>query len=81
MLITKLYLPDNVLIQVKECLKQNEELRGMLDKLRTEQINIMSSNGGQMINGSSGTNNHGGSDTGSDEILNLKVSILYSCHS
>ncbi|XP_056686903.1 uncharacterized protein [Spinacia oleracea] len=62
--------------QVKECLKQNEELRGMLDKLRTEQINIMSSNGGQMINGSSGKNNHGGSDTGSDEILNLKGQLL-----
>lgn len=66
--------------QVKECLKQNEELRGMLDKLRTEQINIMSSNGGKVINGSSGTSNYGKSDTGSadytDEVLNLKGQLL-----
>lgn len=30
--------------QVKDCLKQNEELRGMLDKLRTEQANISNLN-------------------------------------
>ncbi|XP_021720785.1 myosin-4-like [Chenopodium quinoa] len=65
--------------QVKECLKQNEELRGMLDKLRTEQINTMSSNGVQMTNGSLGTNNHGKSDTESadtDDILKLKGQLL-----
>lgn len=27
-------------MQVKDCLKQNEELRAMLDKLRMEQANI-----------------------------------------
>ena len=29
--------------QVKDCLKQNEELRRMLDKLRSEQINLLRS--------------------------------------
>ena len=32
-------------IQVKDCLKQNEELRNMLDKLRTEQANAPALNG------------------------------------
>ncbi|GAB4824455.1 hypothetical protein Ancab_007341 [Ancistrocladus abbreviatus] len=36
--------------QVKECLKQNEELRGMLDKLRKEQVNLLSSHGDEISN-------------------------------
>ncbi|XP_028092566.1 uncharacterized protein LOC114292738 [Camellia sinensis] len=31
--------------QVKDCLKQNEELRNMLDKLRTKQANAPTMNG------------------------------------
>lgn len=77
-------MPDIVIIQVKECLKQNEELRGMLDKLRTEQINNMSPNGGKMIDDSS-TTEYGKRDTGSadytDEFLNLKVGIWHEIQS
>ena len=64
---------------MKECLNKNEELRSMIDGLRTEQINIMSSNSGKISNDSSETNNLGKSDTEpanyTDEVLNLKVSI------
>jgi len=67
--------------QVKECLKQNEELRGMLDKLRTEQISVMSSNGGHMVDGSFEANTDGKSETSAvdytNEVLNLKVSIWH----
>lgn len=31
-------------MQVKDCLKQNEELRGMLDKLRAEQTSLPTPN-------------------------------------
>ncbi|KAJ8439849.1 hypothetical protein Cgig2_003915 [Carnegiea gigantea] len=65
--------------QVKECLKQNEELRGMLDKLRTEQISIMPSNGGKMSDGSFEANTSGKSETSAvdytNEVLNLKVQL------
>lgn len=64
---------------MKECLKKNEELRSMIDGLRTEQINIMSSNSGKISNDSSETNNIRKSDNGpasyTDEVLNLKVSV------
>ncbi|KAL2898888.1 Paramyosin [Bienertia sinuspersici] len=66
--------------QVKDCLKKNEELRGLLDNLRTEQINITSSNEGKIINSSSETSNYGESDARSagytDEVLNLKGQLL-----
>ncbi|KAK9940630.1 hypothetical protein M0R45_017281 [Rubus argutus] len=42
--------------QVKDCLKQNEELRGILDKLRTEQAK-----------GFLGSHNSGANETGSSE--------------
>lgn len=65
--------------QVKECLKQNEELRGMLDKLRTEQINIMSSNRGKIADGSFESNTQGKSESTTvdytNEVLNLKVQL------
>ncbi|KAL9238738.1 hypothetical protein vseg_013122 [Gypsophila vaccaria] len=54
--------------QVKECLKQNEELRGMLDQLRTEQFRIVSSNRGTTA---SSPNNTGVVDYTSD-VLDLK---------
>ncbi|XP_057536052.1 autophagy-related protein 23 isoform X2 [Amaranthus tricolor] len=66
--------------QMKECLNKNEELRSMIDGLRTEQINIMSSNSGKISNDSSETNNLGKSDTEpanyTDEVLNLKGQLL-----
>lgn len=56
-------------LQVKDCLKQNEELRGILDKLRTEQAK-----------GLLGSHNSGADDTGSSEytteVLLIKVSLL-----
>lgn len=65
--------------QVKECLKQNEQLRGMLDKLRTEQISFMPSNGGKMSDGSFEANTSGKSETSAvdytNEVLNLKVQL------
>ncbi|KAK9755669.1 hypothetical protein RND81_01G042200 [Saponaria officinalis] len=54
--------------QVKECLKKNEELRGMLDRFRTEQIDIISSNRGTMVN----TSNDAGAVNYTSEVIDLK---------
>lgn len=54
---------------MNDCLKQNEELRGILDKLRTEQAK-----------GLLGSHNNGANETGSSEytteVLSIKVSLL-----
>ncbi|KAF5470502.1 hypothetical protein F2P56_011009 [Juglans regia] len=56
--------------QVKDCLKQNEELRGTLDKLRTEQAK-----------GLPGTYRDGVNETGpaptTTEVLSLKVQLAH----
>lgn len=53
-------------MQVKDCLKQNEELRGILDKLRTEQAKIFVEPHRDGIDES-------GSSTYPTEVLSLKV--------
>ncbi|XP_074268022.1 uncharacterized protein LOC141591543 isoform X2 [Silene latifolia] len=62
--------------QVKECLKHNEELRGLLDQIRTEQIRVMSSNGGLTVNNSTNANHFRKDETGAvdytNEVLDLK---------
>ncbi|KAJ6755314.1 hypothetical protein OIU79_027847 [Salix purpurea] len=61
--------------QLKDCLKQNEELRVMLDKLRTEQANVLS-NDRKILGGSAERHRDGVTETGSQahatEILPLK---------
>lgn len=54
-------------LQVKDCLKQNEELRGTLDKLRTEQAK------GLPESYRDGVNETGPAPT-TTEVLSLKVS-------
>ncbi|KAH9626593.1 hypothetical protein KSS87_005444 [Heliosperma pusillum] len=62
--------------QVKECLKHNEELRGLLDQIRTEQFRVMSSNGGMTVNNSIDASHFRKDETGAvdytNEVLNLK---------
>ncbi|XP_031286402.1 GRIP1-associated protein 1 [Pistacia vera] len=58
--------------QVKDCLKQNEELRGILDKLRTEQASLVSMNEKNILRGSSEISNDPVSQNGSPEFLSLK---------
>ncbi|XP_028058595.1 uncharacterized protein LOC114262411 [Camellia sinensis] len=64
--------------QVKDCLKQNEELRNMLDKLRTEQANAPALNGMESQRGLLEAKKDGGNEIGSQtyiaEILSIKVS-------
>jgi hypothetical protein len=58
-----------VILQVMECLKQNEELRGILEKLRVEQANGVPDsfkNGVHEV----------GSSTSTGEVASLKVIIL-----
>lgn len=66
-----------ILMQVKDCLKQNEELRGLLDKLRTEQSGIGSANDKLSQRGFFGSNKEGvnGAQASeySAEIVSLKV--------
>lgn len=65
------YLIDKRVIeylQVKDCLKQNEELRRILDNLRTEQASLLSKNGSGAI--------QTGSQGNTTEILSLKVSLF-----
>ncbi|KAF5954258.1 hypothetical protein HYC85_007114 [Camellia sinensis] len=62
--------------QVKDCLKQNEELRNMLDKLRTEQANAPALNGMESQRGLLEAKKDGGNEIGSQtytaEILSIK---------
>ncbi|XP_057953103.1 uncharacterized protein LOC131147615 [Malania oleifera] len=62
--------------QVKDCLKQNEELRGMLDKLRTEQSNSLSVDNKVILRGLSENNEDRRNEIGSPpyptEIASLK---------
>ncbi|CAL5386581.1 unnamed protein product [Camellia sinensis] len=62
--------------QVKDCLKQNEELRNMLDKLRTEQANTPALNGMESQRGLLEAKKDGGNEIGSQtyiaEILSIK---------
>ncbi|KAJ6948154.1 WEB family protein [Populus alba x Populus x berolinensis] len=61
--------------QLKDCLKKNEELRVMLDKLRAEQANLLS-NDREILGGSEERHRDGVTETGSQahatEILSLK---------
>lgn len=70
-------MPHMYLLQLKDCLKQNKELREVLDKLRTEQANVFSSNNREMLTGLKEPHrgvNETGSQTYTFEILSLKVS-------
>ncbi|GLT37703.1 hypothetical protein SLA2020_120060 [Shorea laevis] len=62
--------------QVKDCLKQNEDLRVVLDKLRIEQATLLSTTGSEIMGGSSELHKDGAIQTGSQantsEILLLK---------
>lgn len=64
-----LLIAPHVNLQVKDCLKQNEELRGILDKLRTDQAK-----------GLLDSHNNGSNKTGSaeytTEVLSIKVSLV-----
>ncbi|KAA3456754.1 filamin A-interacting protein 1-like [Gossypium australe] len=65
------YLIDKRVIeylQVKDCLKQNEELRRILDNLRTEQASLLSKNGSGAI--------QTGSQGNTTEILSLKGQLV-----
>ncbi|KAF9675399.1 hypothetical protein SADUNF_Sadunf09G0028400 [Salix dunnii] len=60
--------------QLKDCLKQNEELRAILDKLRTEQANVLS-NDREILGSSAERQRDGVTETGSQdatEIFSLK---------
>lgn len=58
-------------LQVKDCLKQNEELREILDKLRTEQASLLSTNTQKIMRGLAV--NETNSQSYATEILSLKV--------
>ncbi|XP_052210309.1 uncharacterized protein LOC127813389 isoform X2 [Diospyros lotus] len=66
--------------QVKECLKQNEELRSMVGKLRTEQASAPQLNGMETQKGLPETKKDGGIEAGSQayttEILSLKGQLV-----
>lgn len=65
--------------QVKDCLKQNEELRSMLDKLRTEQTSTLPFNGMETQKSLLEATKEGGNETVPQayaaEILSLKVGL------
>lgn len=69
-----------MIFQVKDCLKQNEELRGILEKLRTEQASFMSVNDKDILRDFSEPSKDAVSQNGSErhenEFLALKVSLL-----
>lgn len=69
-----------MIFQVKDCLKQNEELRGILEKLRTEQASFMSVNDKDILRDFSEPSkdavSQNGSETHKNEFLALKVSLL-----
>lgn len=58
-------------MQVKDCLKQNEELRSMLDKLRIESI---MNNENHIHSGISESNKEGEAHT--TELVSLKVTHI-----
>ncbi|GAB2274415.1 hypothetical protein Dimus_009183 [Dionaea muscipula] len=60
--------------QVKGCLKRNEELRSMLDKLRTEQVGVPSSNKGDISGNLLEVNwqNEAGTQDYCTEVFSLK---------
>ncbi|XP_044469917.1 trichoplein keratin filament-binding protein [Mangifera indica] len=58
--------------QVKDCLKQNEELREILDTLRNEQANLVSMNDKDIMRGSSEISKDAVSQNGLPEFLYLK---------
>lgn len=64
-----LLIAPHVNLQVKDCLKQNEELRGILDKLRTDQAK-----------GLLDSHNNGSNKTGSaeytTEFFSIKVCLV-----
>ncbi|OMO61991.1 hypothetical protein CCACVL1_23097 [Corchorus capsularis] len=60
--------------QVKDCLKQNEELRRVLDNLRTEQASLLSTNGSLMLH--KGGAIETGSQANTTEILSLKGQLV-----
>ncbi|GMI97132.1 hypothetical protein like AT5G59210 [Hibiscus trionum] len=62
--------------QVKDCLKQNEELRRVLDNLRTEQASLLSKNGslGVLKGGAGATETD--SQASTTEILSLKGQLV-----
>nr|GMD69304.1 calponin homology domain-containing protein DDB_G0272472 isoform X1 [Ipomoea batatas] len=66
--------------KVKDCLKQNEELRGLLDKLRTEQSGIGSANDKLSQRGFFGSNKEGGNGAQASEytaeIVSLKGQLV-----
>ncbi|KAJ0083593.1 hypothetical protein Patl1_31248 [Pistacia atlantica] len=66
------YSLEMIIASVKDCLKQNEELRGILDKLRTEQASLVSMNEKNILRGSSEILNDPVSQNGSPEFLSLK---------
>ena len=61
-------------LQVKDCLKQNEELRRVLDNLRTEQASLLSKNGSLAFH--KGGVVETGSQVNTTDILSLKVSMF-----
>lgn len=66
-------------MQLKDCLSQNEELRGVLFKMRMEQANMLSSGDREILKSSTEHKSNGINGTGSQiyttEVLSLKVSI------
>ncbi|KAF5744565.1 WEB family protein [Tripterygium wilfordii] len=67
--------------QVKDCLKQNEELHVVLDKLRTEQTSLISSNDRGILEGTAEPQRDGANEPVSQayttEILVLKTEIVF----
>lgn len=64
-------------MQVKDCLRQNEELRAMLDKLRMEQDNISTLSENSIPRHLLDSNKDLGDETtpqaNPDEVISLKV--------
>ncbi|KAF2311906.1 hypothetical protein GH714_027293 [Hevea brasiliensis] len=62
--------------QLKDCLKQNEELRGVLVKMRMEQSSMLSSGDKDILGSSTERNSNGINETGSQtyttEVISLK---------
>lgn len=66
-------------MQVKDCLKQNEDLRSMLDKLRAEQASMSTVNDRESYRGILESNKEGVSEGYTAEVVSLKVShVIFS---
>lgn len=67
------------LVQLKDCLKQNEELHGVLVRMRMEQANMISSGGRENLGSSTERYSNGINEIDSrmhtTEIISLKVSF------